>query len=80
LGQSAGSPGKTRRFRFLKNTCKAINKVVAVNVILENLPAFNAATDDVVAGSGRIYSVFSQHNSSLITGGPKQKAKLYDRP
>jgi hypothetical protein len=37
----------------------------ALNIIRENFSAFDAAADDVVKGSGRIYACFSRHNNSL---------------
>jgi len=74
-------PGKTGCFGFPKDAAKSIDKVISVNIILENFSAFDAAANNVVQGSWRVYSCFSRHYKKPIPiDGTKRKDKLYDRP
>jgi hypothetical protein len=58
-------PCKTGCFGFGKDAAKPLNKVIPVNIILENLSAFDAAANYVVQGPNRVYSCFPRHNVSL---------------
>jgi hypothetical protein len=54
-------PGKTSRLGIFDNGTQTCQEVFPVHVIQEYFPAFDASDDDVVQGSGRIYSSFPWH-------------------
>ncbi len=73
-------PGEASRLGIFDNGTQTFQEVFPVQVIQENFPAFDPPDDDVMQGSGRIYSSFPWHMLNIYKGKILVNLFFYVRP
>jgi hypothetical protein len=68
-------PGVARCLSFSKDIRQSLDKLIAVAVVAKDLTLLDTPDDDVVQCTGRIYSCFTKHKSSLTI--PKALVNLF---
>jgi len=68
-------PGVAWCLCIRKVICQSLEKLIAVVVVAKDLTLLDTPDDDVVQCTGRIYSCFTKHKSSLTI--PKALVNLF---